>query len=243
MGRRAPLDPTSHETITARGAGTGRSGMTDCLYKILGVSIEASQQEIKAAFRRLAMRWHPDLNPQQPDARERFQCIREAYERLADPARRREYDERRGHGTRRGHARNGGGNGNGAVWSEGSSGFPDEFFESYFGFPRRRPAPCRSVDLRFDLQMPSGNGREGPETICYERVVFCRVCAGAGRKTRGECVACGGRGLVTERRSVSVWIPSTGVHGMRLRIPGAGDHLSPTVPAGDLVLFLQEVDV
>ena len=65
------------------------------LYAVLGVSLTATPEDIKQAYRKLAMRFHPDRNPENPDAEERFQGIKEAYEILSDPEKRRTYDESR----------------------------------------------------------------------------------------------------------------------------------------------------
>lgn len=65
------------------------------LYAVLGVSLMATPEDIKQAYRKLAMRFHPDRNPENPDAEERFQSIKEAYEILSDSEKRRVYDESR----------------------------------------------------------------------------------------------------------------------------------------------------
>ena len=69
--------------------------MRSCYYTILGVSVRATQEEIKRAFRMLALRWHPDCNPQDPLAAERFMEVLDAYENLIDPSKRGRYDKGR----------------------------------------------------------------------------------------------------------------------------------------------------
>jgi len=125
--------------------GTTMPGRRD-YYDILGVSRNASQEEIKKAYRRLAMQYHPDRN-KDPEATERFKEINEAYEVLSDPEKRMAYD-------RFGHA--GGGAPPGGFTDFGDfAGFGDIFEEFFSGFGMRgaaaRRRPRRGADLRYEL--------------------------------------------------------------------------------------------
>jgi molecular chaperone DnaJ len=206
-------------------------------YQILGLSKQARLDEIKKAFRELALRWHPDHNPHDPAAPVRFRNILEAYETLLDHFRKKDGRHRQ---TKQTKCRQG--------WSwatpSGASRDPQDIFEEYFGFDStyRQTSGQRRNDLRFDLQV----GREamtdgGYEWIDYQRMVFCQQCRGQGggqRSASMTCPECQGSGEVEERRTIRVRIPPGSQHGTRLRIPGAGDQLQPGVPAGDLVILL-----
>ena len=210
-----------------------------CYYKILGVSIRAGDEEIKKAFRSLALRFHPDRNPDSPRSAERFREAVEAYETLIDPSRRGEYDRNRGYGR---PGRSGYRSAKQARES-GHSPFEGVLHEAFgieYAFFRERSG----VDLRFDLQVERGEiAGGGFEDIGYSRLVFCRACIGKGRKTAlKSCSECGGLGEVEELCNVRVWIPPGAENGTRLRVPGGGDHLVPGSVAGDLVVLLQVID-
>ncbi len=159
-------------------------------YDILGVDRSASEDEIKRAFRRLARRHHPDVNPDDPEAEVRFKEVAEAYEVLRDPERRRQYDYF-------GHA-GPGVPAAGDLWEEfGSFG---SLFDAFFGTPRAatRARPRRGSDLRYDLEITLEEVLGGAEkTIEAERIQRCEDCEATGsRSQRGErsCPTCGGSG-------------------------------------------------
>lgn len=217
--------------------------MRHCYYKILGVAVRASQEEIKRAFRILALRWHPDRNPKEPKAAERFKKILEAYETLADPLSRGRYDKARGYrkGDRpetEGRRRGRGG------WTAG--GAVEEILQEAFGVRREcsRAAEKRACDLRFELQVARSALNGGAwEEIEYERVVFCHGCGGGNLgRIPGPCGVCGGTGEVLERRSIRIWVPSGSDGEMRIRVNGGGDELLPGYGAGDLVVYVHVVE-
>ncbi len=146
--------------------------MATCYYKILGVSVRASEDEIKRAFRLLALRWHPDRNPDDPFASERFREALEAYENLIDPSRRGKYDK-----TRRPHARP-------KTRTRRQPRHPgpqrtrsrtfEEVLSELFGVDFNRPVQSGRNDLRFDLQIPRSAAIKGTlEEIVFQRCVFC----------------------------------------------------------------------
>ncbi len=190
-----------------------------CYYKILGISIRASQDEIKKAFRMLAFRFHPDMNPADPDAARRFREVLKAYETLVDPRLRGKYDSLRGY-----------------------SGVNDVLHE-FFGIQYSAAKERRGSDLRFDLQLPHVAISEGAfEEIRYARWVFCGKCVGNGKKRPlNSCESCQGRGEVEEWCTVKVWVPPGSEEGTRVKIPGGGDRLSPAGTAGDLYVLLHIV--
>lgn len=217
--------------------------MRHCYYKILGVAVRSSQEEIKRAFRILALRWHPDRNPKEPKAGERFKQILEAYETLVDPCRRGQYDKTRGfrkadRPERKGKKRARGG------WCPEAA--VDEILHEAFGVRRERsPAPEKRVcDLRFELQVARSSLNGGvSEEIEYERVVFCIACVGgSSRRVSGWCRVCGGSGEVLEKRSLRIFVPAGSDGGTRIRVSGGGDELWPGYGAGDLVVYVHVVE-
>ena len=170
-------------------------------YEILGVQRGASEQEIKSAYRKLALQYHPDRNPNNPDAEEKFKECSEAYAVLADVEKRGMYD-------RFGHAGVGGGAGSAAgfdptVFQDFSDIFGEFFgFGDLFGGGRggRRTRAQRGADLREDLTIDFEEAVFGAEKkITYRRHEICDVCKGsrsAGNKAPAGCRTCGGRGQV-----------------------------------------------
>jgi molecular chaperone DnaJ len=207
-------------------------------YQILGLPKQAKPEEIKKAFRELALRWHPDRNPGDPAASARFRNILEAYENLLDHFRKKDGRRRRSEPRARRQEE--------GVWTSetDASKEPRDIFEEYFGFDlkHRDNGGGRQYDLRFDLQVSRKAMIEGGyESIDYQRMVFCRQCRGPmpeQRSSSATCSGCQGTGEVEEQRSIRVWIPPGSQHGTRLRIPCGGDQLEPGDPAGDLVILL-----
>jgi molecular chaperone DnaJ len=169
-------------------------------YETLGVQRGASDQEIKSAYRKLALQFHPDRNPNNPDAEEKFKECSEAYAILAD-------SEKRGIYDRFGHAGVGGaGAGQGfdpTVFQDFSDIFGEFFgFGDLFGGGRggRRTRAQRGADLREDITLEFEEAVFGVEKqITYRKQENCEVCGGsgsAGGKDPISCRACGGRGQV-----------------------------------------------
>ncbi|MBX5466806.1 MAG: molecular chaperone DnaJ [Firmicutes bacterium] len=168
-------------------------------YEVLGVSRNASQEEIKRAYRQLARRLHPDANPGDPTAEERFKELNEAYEVLSDPEKRARYDQL---GTADPRATAGFGADFGGF--PGFGGF-DEIFDMFFGGgAQRRPGPERGPDLRVDLTVDLDEVLTGAEKeVRVVREEVCPRCHGnqAEPGTRLEvCPLCRGRGQVEQIR-------------------------------------------
>jgi len=147
-------------------------------FRVLGVSPKADATAIRSAFRRLALQYHPDRNPDSEGAEERFKTIVAAYEILTDPRLRERWKERRRAGRRR-------------------AGFPDVFSRPPFsapGGPRARSRPGHDVDLQVELA--SGEPREDREiTVQYTALRPCSQCRGRGGVGRmAHCPDCLGWG-------------------------------------------------
>jgi len=140
---------------------TGKVAKTD-FYELLGVSRDASDQEIKTAYRRLAMQHHPDRNPDNPDAEDKFKEASEAYQVLSDSEKRAAYD-------RYGHAAfsNGGGGGNPFAGAHDLGDIFGDFFGEMFNVGgnsgRRASRVQRGQDIRFDLTLEFSDAAFGKE--------------------------------------------------------------------------------
>lgn len=170
-------------------------------YDVLGVAKTASDQDIKSAYRKLALKNHPDRNPGDKGAEERFKEAAEAYAVLADRDKRAAYD-------RFGHAGLGGGPGAGGFDPSVFTGFEDILgglgdifgFGDVFGGGRRRGGPQRGADLRYDLEISFEESANGVETsIQIPRLEPCGTCSGSGAApgtSPTRCSQCQGRGQV-----------------------------------------------
>jgi molecular chaperone DnaJ len=169
-------------------------------YEVLGVSRTADEGELKSSYRKLAMKYHPDRNPGDRTAEERFKEAAEAYAVLADPEKRSRYD-RFGHAGVAGAA---GGGFDPSVFSEFGD-FSDILgsmfgFGDLFGGGRRAGGPQRGADLRYDLEISFEESARGVETtIQIPRQESCETCRGSGAapgSTAGTCPQCRGQGQV-----------------------------------------------
>ncbi len=171
-------------------------------YEVLEVDHNANQNDIKKAYRKLAIKYHPDKNPNNKEAEDKFKEATEAYEVLGDSTKRSQYDQF-------GHA---GVSGTSGFPSGGFSGFEDIFegfedlFEGFFGSRNRRGSSShnkkrRGSDLRYDLEINFEDAAYGKETkIEIPRNELCSRCNGMGTKNGTSpttCSVCGGSGQVT----------------------------------------------
>jgi molecular chaperone DnaJ len=167
-----------------------------CYYEVLEVERSANDGELKSAFRKLAMKWHPDRNPGDASSEHRFKEINEAYEVLKDPDKRAAYD-RFGHAAFE-HAGAGPGGGFGADFG---SAFSD-LFEGIFGMAggRARSGRERGADLRYNMEISLEEAFTGkPAQMRIPTSVTCEACSGSGAKTGTKpkaCPACGGAGRI-----------------------------------------------
>ncbi|HPQ80670.1 MAG TPA: molecular chaperone DnaJ [bacterium] len=177
-------------------------------YEVLGVAREVSEEEIKKAYRKLALKYHPDRNSE-PDAEERFKEASEAYEVLCDPSRRQIYDAY-GHSGLEGSGFHGFTDVNDIFSSMGD--IFEEFFGGMGGFgmgqrrSSRRGRPGR--DLRQDITISFMDAATGSEReVSITKQATCENCAGSGLAPgtkRSPCIACAGSGQVTQRQGFFV---------------------------------------
>ncbi|EEG78051.1 molecular chaperone DnaJ [Dethiobacter alkaliphilus] len=166
-------------------------------YEVLGVSKDASAEEIKKAYRRLARKYHPDVNPDDKSAEEKFKEVKDAFDVLSDSNRRAQYDQF-GHAAEEGGFGAGGFGGQGGF--QGFGGFED-IFDTFFGGAQRggrRNGPQRGNDLRYDMEITLEEAAFGLETtVDIPRSETCETCSGSGAKpgTQPEtCAHCNGTG-------------------------------------------------
>ncbi|UMZ73073.1 molecular chaperone DnaJ [Natranaerofaba carboxydovora] len=177
------------------------------LYEILGVSRDASQDEIKKAYRKLARKYHPDVNPDNEEAEKKFKEIQKAYEVLGDDKKRQRYDQF-GHAGVDEDAQHGGFGGQDFGDFGGFGGFED-IFDAFFGGGfsgggSRRQRPRRGSDLLYRLELEFEEAVFGAEKEAeIPRTESCEKCEGSGAKpgTSPEtCPTCEGRGEIRQAK-------------------------------------------
>jgi molecular chaperone DnaJ len=167
-------------------------------YEVLGVNKDASDEDIKKAYRKLAMKWHPDRNPDNPKAEERFKEAKEAYEILADAQKRPVYDQF-GHAGVDPSAAGAAGAG-AAGFGNFADAFGDIFSDIFGGGGRGRSNVYRGADLRYNLEISLEDAARGTETrIRIPAMEECATCKGSGAKPGTlptSCPTCHGHGQV-----------------------------------------------
>ena len=175
-------------------------------YEVLSVSRTASEEEVKRSYRKLAVKYHPDKNPDDPHAEEKFKELGEAYDVLMDADKRAAYD-RFGHAAfTQGMGRGGGFHDPFDIFREVFSGAGGGIFESFFGggATADREGRQRGSDLRYDMQITLEEAAFGVDKeIEVRKLDTCAKCAGKGAEPGSRtinCPSCGGRGQVISSR-------------------------------------------
>ena len=180
-------------------------------YEVLGVDRSANAEEIKKAYRKMAVKYHPDKNPGDKTAEEEFKTLGEAYEALSDPQTRAAYDQY-GHAAfdprRRGSGNGGGFHDPADIFREVFSGSGGgSIFDNLFGGERRDPnGPQRGADLRYDMEVTFVEAALGCEKeVSVTKPDACEICQSTGTEkgsTTKTCTTCGGRGQVISSRGI-----------------------------------------
>lgn len=233
-------------------------------YQILGVDRNTSEGDIRSAYRKLARKFHPDVNPGNPDAETRFKELNEAYQVLSDAEKRKKYDqfgkdwERYQQTTRTTRGRQ---EPDFARWYTGSSGgfttenvaddggaFSD-FFRTLFGNAGgRRTATTSEARVRMERGMDMEQGVEitleeafhgTTRVLQMQNEVPCPECGGVGIRQSQLCDTCRGRGTSLDDRRLEVKIPAGVSDGSRVRISAKGGPGTGGAAAGDLYLRVQ----
>ena len=186
-------------------------------YKTLGVARDASADDVKKAFRKLSRKYHPDLNPDDPEAEDKFKSINEAHGVLSNPEKRSRYDMQTT-----------------SPWgSRAPAGFNIEsLFEQFFN---RRPKPQdpppspppqtpREKSINFQIPLSKLEGNKSFDThVRFNEEIVCGSCSGIGGESSRPCDPCGGAGMIREvKQGQNIFITNT------LRCPlcnGAGRHI------------------
>ena len=231
--------------------------MAEDPYRVLGVSSDASDAEIKRAYRKLARQYHPDRNPDDAAAEERFKAIQAAYENVGTAEARREYDQSRrmedmfaGGGFQRSPF--GGGSGGadlGDIISQfmggrGASGGFDTRSSRGFGSQAQAPPiepaqPTRGADIEAGLDISLEQASQGTEVkFSHRRLRRCEKCKGSSFGKSRRCAPCNGTGVQTKGSTLTVKVPPNAEHGQSLRLKGMG-HEHPEGEPGDLLITLR----
>jgi len=222
-------------------------------YDRLGVSKDASQDEIKRAYRKMSKKYHPDIN-KEPGAEEKYKEVQEAYETLSDDQKRAAYDQYGPDGA------NGFGGQGGFGGFDGGAGFGgfEDIFSSFFGggATRNPNAPRQGDDLQYRVNLSFEEAIFGAEKeVHYNREATCKTCSGSGAKPGTSPVTCGrchGQGVINvdthqtchgtghEKQShkVSVKIPAGVETGQQIRLAGQGEAGFNGGPYGDLFVII-----
>jgi len=221
-------------------------------YDILGIKKGTSDKEVKQAYRRLARKYHPDVNPGDKSAESAFKEINAAYEVLSDKEKRRKYDK---YGDKWQYAdqfeqaaqqqsqyRQYSPGGGASYHFGGDIGGIDSIFEELFGGARkrsfhRRSQPRRGQDLESPIEVTLEEDYSGTSrTISLQMEEPCSACKGSGMIQNLPCSACRGTGVVPNIKRLEVKIPAGVTTGSRVRIAGKGQPSYSGGTSGDLYL-------
>jgi DnaJ-class molecular chaperone len=219
-------------------------------YEVLSIPRTATAEEIKKRYRKLARQHHPDVNPGDRTAEERFKELNEAYEVLSDPEKRRRYDQlgpnwKAGADFTPPPGWEGAGVDLGDIFGSehGAGGFSD-FFEAIFGGQRRAKArrggagfAVRGSDIEAEMSLTLEEAHQCvTRRITLEADETCSDCNGSGSKANKVCNSCQGTGSIHRPRALEVVVPAGVRDGSVIRLAGQGGSGANGAPPGDLYL-------
>lgn len=231
-------------------------------YRVLGVSKDATDAEIKRTYRKLARQHHPDRNPGDAAAEERFKAIQAAYDQIGTAAARKEYDQQirmeemfaRGGGGFSGFGGSGGFRGGGFGGGQGFdfSDILNQFMDGMGGaepqFQRQsrqqsrqsQPPPAqKGPDIEAGIDISLEQALSGTKIeFGHRRLRICERCEGNSFNSRKPCPKCSGKGVETRSSTITVSVPSGAQHGQQLRLKKMG-HEHPQGEAGDLLITIR----
>ena len=226
-------------------------------YDVLGVKKDASEEEIKKAYRKLARQYHPDVNPDDKDAEKRFKEVSEAYAVLSDKEKRAQYDRVGNEAFNFGGARPGGAGFEGfdfefefpggarggrsrrtgfrSSGGGGGAGFGDIFSDLFGGGASYRQGPRKGSDVEASTTLDFRDAVRGTTVaLTMQRQRECPRCNGLGHVDDSVCPQCGGSGVIATPETVRVKIPEGVRDGQKIRLAGKGSPGVQGGPAGDL---------
>ena len=231
-------------------------------YRVLGVSKDATDAEIKRAYRKLARQHHPDRNPGDAAAEERFKAIQAAYDQIGTAAARKEYDQQirmeemfarggggfSGFGGSRGFRGGGFGGGQGFDFSDilnqfmGGMGGAEAQFQRQSKQQSRQSQPPlvqKGPDIEAGIDISLEQALSGTKIeFGHRRLRICERCEGNSFNSSKTCPKCSGKGVETRSSTITVSVPSGAQHGQQLRLKKMG-HEHPQGEAGDLLITIR----
>ena len=225
--------------------------MTDDPYSVLGVSKNSTDAEIKRSYRKLARQYHPDRNPGDAAAEERFKAIQSSYEKIGTADSRNEYDQNKrmeemfsGGGRSSQFGRGFGGVDIGDIFSQFMGGrSSSRSSETDFRRKRNRREGNskihRGADIESGLDISLEQAINGSELeFKHRRLRRCKKCKGSSFGSSKTCHSCNGSGVITKGSTITVKVPPKAEHGQQLRLKGMG-HEHPEGQSGDLTITLR----
>ena len=213
-------------------------------YEILGVSKDATDAEIKRNYRRLARQYHPDRNPNDVAAEDRFKSIQTAYEKIGDSSARQEFDQKKRmedmFQRNRGNSFGGGFGGFdiGDMFSQ-FRGRGQENVQNKSNNMNNLSQEVKGSDIESGLDISLEQSINGANIrFSHRRFKVCENCKGSSFGTSKGCSNCGGKGVKTKSSTITIKVPANAKHGQLLRLKKMG-HEHPQGEPGDLIISLR----